>query len=203
MRPWMVPCSTSSDTPSTARTPPKWRWTLSSRRSTGSSSWPPGGPDDGEAAPAHDPLRPEHDDGDQENAAHDVDVDTGRLEDPGQESDEQGADYGSEDEAAAAEHGEGQDLDRASDAVLGVSGVDEEVQVRFESPRETGHDGAEDEREHLVPGDVDALAERRDLVLPDRGPRVTDPALGEPPRDEDHRDEGDEDGVDASERVGT
>src|SRR5258708_40158692 len=65
IRPWIDPCSTSSDTPSTARTPPKWRWTLSSRRSTGSSSWPPAWPDDREATAAGDALRPEDGNNDQ------------------------------------------------------------------------------------------------------------------------------------------
>src|ERR1700692_2033107 len=82
MRPWIDPSSTSSDTPSTARTPPKCRWTLSRRRSTDSSSTrPPTGSDDGEAASADDALRPEDDHGDQEEAGDDVDVVLGLLED--------------------------------------------------------------------------------------------------------------------------
>src|ERR1700730_14997284 len=72
MRPWIAPFSTSSDTPSTARTPPKWRWTLSSRRSTGLRSGPPAGADDGEAATTDDALRPEDDHGNQNRPAHDV-----------------------------------------------------------------------------------------------------------------------------------
>src|SRR5258708_26915893 len=81
IRPWIDPCSTSSDTPSTACTPPKWRWTLSSRRSTGSSSWPPAWPDYREAAAADDALRPEDDHSDQEDAGDDVDVRTDAIAD--------------------------------------------------------------------------------------------------------------------------
>src|SRR5882762_10151944 len=74
MRPWIDPSSTSSDTPSTARTPPKWRWTLSRRRSTGSWSRPPPWLDDGEAASPDDALRPEDDHRDQDHSAHNVSV---------------------------------------------------------------------------------------------------------------------------------
>src|SRR5690242_8049712 len=74
IRPWIVPCSTPSDTPSTACTPPKWRRTSSSRSSTDSCSRPPGRPHQREPAASDDALRAEHDDGDEEDAAEDVDV---------------------------------------------------------------------------------------------------------------------------------
>src|ERR1700682_2238266 len=84
-RPWIEPCSTSSDTPSTACTPPKCRWTLSRRRSMDSSpARPPRGPDDGQPAATDDALRPEHDHRDQKDADDDVDVVMGLLEDPRQ-----------------------------------------------------------------------------------------------------------------------
>src|SRR6202162_770196 len=85
IRPWIDPCSTSSDTPSTACTPPKCRWTLSRRSSTNPiPSWPPCGPDDGQPAASDDALRPEDDDGDQEETGDDVDVVLCLHEDPGQ-----------------------------------------------------------------------------------------------------------------------
>src|ERR1700737_361719 len=111
IRPWIEPCSTSRDTPSTARTPPKCRWTLSSRRSTDSSpARPPCGPDDGQPAAADDALWSEHDHGDQEHAGDDVDVVMGLPEDPRQSGHYQRADDGSEKMAAAAEHRESEDL---------------------------------------------------------------------------------------------
>src|SRR3979490_1767357 len=84
INPWIDPCSTSSDTPSTACTPPKCRWTLSSRRSTDSSpARPPCGPDDGQPAATDDALRPDDKQPDQEYPGDDVDVVMGLLEDPG------------------------------------------------------------------------------------------------------------------------
>src|SRR5260370_7709632 len=81
--PWIDPCSTSSDTPSTARTPPKCRWTLSRRRSTDScSTRPPKGPDDGQPSPADDALWPEHDHRDQEGTSAHVDLFTPLSHDP-------------------------------------------------------------------------------------------------------------------------
>src|SRR6267378_1905823 len=81
MRPWIAPSSTSSDTPSTACTPPKWRVTSSSRSSTDSRPRPPRGSHQGEPAAADDSLRPKHDDRDQEDAGEDVDVVAGRGKD--------------------------------------------------------------------------------------------------------------------------
>src|SRR5712664_4012116 len=95
IRPEIDPCSTSRDTPSTACTPPKCRWTLSRRRSTDSiPPWPPGGPDDGQPAAPDDALRPEDDDGDEEETCHDVDVGRRRDEDPGQRRHHQRAHHG-------------------------------------------------------------------------------------------------------------
>src|SRR6266571_7765185 len=89
IRPWIDPCSTSSDTPSTACTPPKWRRTSSRRSSTHSRFRPPGGPHQGEPTAADDPLRSEHDDGDQEDAGEDVDVVPGALEDVWKQRDDE------------------------------------------------------------------------------------------------------------------
>src|SRR5450759_5210508 len=109
IRPWIEPCSTSSDTPSTACTPPKWRWTLSRRRSTYSLPMrPPRGPDDGQSAAADDTLWPEHDHRDQEDTGDDVDVVVGLLEDPGQRGHHHRPDDRSDKVAAATEHGERQ-----------------------------------------------------------------------------------------------
>src|SRR5260370_19833189 len=188
IRPWIDPLSTSSDTPSTARTPPKWRWRLSRRRSNDSGSGPPRRPDDRQAAAADDPLRPEDDHRDQEDSADDVDVHADGLKDPWQQRDDQCSDHRPEHVAAAAEDGEGQNLDRACHAVLRVSRVDKEVQVGFERAREPSDDGAQNERDHLVAGDVDALAQRADLVLANRRPRAAQPPFGQPPHHEDHDD---------------
>src|SRR5487761_840043 len=139
--PWMDPCSTSSDTPSTACTPPKWRWTLSRRRSTSSTpSRPPGGPDDGETTAADDALRPQDDHSDQEGAGHDVDVQLGLHEDPRQRGYYECADHRAGKVTAAAEDSEGEDLHRSRDAVLRVPRVDERLQVRFEGARGAGED---------------------------------------------------------------
>src|ERR1700730_3377849 len=100
----MAPLSTSSDTPSTARTPPKWRWTLSRRRSTELRSRPPAGPHDGQAATADDALRPEDDDGDENHAADDVTIVLGLADYLRQRGQEQRPYYGAEDGAASAEH---------------------------------------------------------------------------------------------------
>src|ERR1700694_5437044 len=110
MRPWIDPFSSSSDTPSTARTPPKWRWTSSRRRSTGPGTRPPRRPNDRQAAPADHPLRPEDDDGDQEDSAENIDVRARLQKDVRQERDDESAGKGTEDKTAAAEDGEGKDL---------------------------------------------------------------------------------------------
>src|SRR5882672_11883964 len=151
IRPWVDPPSTSSDTPSTARTPPKCRWILSRRRSMGSSpTRPPWRPDDGQAAATDDALRAKDDHGDQERAGDDVDVDPLGLEDPRQQRDDQGADDRPEHVAASAEHGKSQDLHRARHAVLSIARINEEVQVRFKRAREAREDCAQDKRDHLV-----------------------------------------------------
>src|SRR4030081_1081286 len=156
IRPWIDPCSISSDTPSTARTPPKCRWTLSRRRSTASiPSWPPRGPDDGQPATAHDTLRPEDDDGDQEDAGHDVDVGLRLDEDPGQSRHHQGPDHGPDEVAGPAQHREAEDLHRARDTVLLITRVDEGLEVSLERSGEPCQDRAQDEGDHLVASDVD------------------------------------------------
>src|SRR5579859_7315934 len=133
IRPWMEPLSTSSDTPSTALTPPKCRCRLSRRSSTGRScSRPPTRPDDGEAAAADDPLRAEDDDEDQDHPAdHVAVVEVGDADDLGESGEEEGAHHRPEDVAGPPEDREGQDLHRPRDAVL--VGVHEKVQVRFQS----------------------------------------------------------------------
>src|SRR5215471_10133974 len=183
--PWIDPCSTSSDTPSTARTPPKCRWTSSRRRSTCSRARQPGRTDQCQASAADDALRPKDDDGDQESPADHVDVGTGVFEDVREQRDDHRADDRPEHESAAAEDREREHLDRTGDAVLRIARIDEEVEVRLQSAGVTGDDGAEDERDHLVARDEDALAQRRDLVLADRRPCVSEPALGQAPDDED------------------
>src|SRR5260370_4205058 len=115
---WIEPCSTSSDTPSTARTPPKCRWTLSRRRSTGVPARPPPRPDDREAAAADDALRPENDDRDQEDPGDDVDVRLGLLEDPGQARHHERAEHRAHEVPAPAQHRERQDLQCSRAPVL-------------------------------------------------------------------------------------
>src|ERR1700730_13760571 len=149
IRPWIEPCSTSSDTPSTACTPPKCRWTLSSRRSTGSSSArPPCRPDDGQPAATNDALRPEDDHGDQEDTDHDVDVVVGLLEYPRQCGHHQRADNGPEKMPSAAEHREGQDLIGSGDPVLLVARIDGEAQMCLETSGEPGEDRTQNEGDH-------------------------------------------------------
>src|ERR1700746_978448 len=99
MKPCMETLSTSSDTPSTAFTPPKCRCRLSRRSSTGgSSSRPPSRPNDGEAAAAHDPLRAEDDDQDQNDPAYDIAVvEVGNTDDLREGGEEEGAYHWSED----------------------------------------------------------------------------------------------------------
>src|ERR1700687_1141092 len=201
--PWIDPCSTSSDTPSTAWTPPKCRWTLSRRRSTDSSSTrPPGRPDDGQPAATDNSLRPEDDHRDQEDAADDVDVGGGGVEDVRQQRDDQRAHDWAEDESAAAEHGKGQDLDRACDAEIPLAWIDVEREVRLQSSRVARHQGADDERNHLVARDVNALAQGGQLVLADGCPRVAQPALCQSPYDEHDDDERGQDEVDSAQRIG-
>src|SRR5712691_9309045 len=160
IRPWIDPCSTSSDTPSTARTPPKCRRRSSRRRSTGARARPPCGSDDGETAAADDALRSEDDDRDQEDPGDHVDVVARAFEDVWEQRYEQRADHRAGHVAAAAEHGEGQDLHRARDSELGVARVDVEVEVGFECPGVRRQKGAQDEGDHPIARDLDALAER-------------------------------------------
>src|SRR6266853_3117429 len=202
IKPWIEPCSTSSDTPSTARTPPKCRWTLSRRRSTDIPARPPPGPDDREAAAADDALRPENDYRDQEDPGDDVDVRLGLLEDPGQARHHQGADHRSHEVSAPAQHGEREDLHCSRDPVLLVARVDEKIEVRFQPSGEPREDRTEHESDHLVSRDVDALAERRELVLPDRRPRSAAASLGQAPHCEKDHGEGGQHDVDTSQRVG-
>src|SRR3979411_1346017 len=127
IRPWIDPFSTSSDTSSTARTPPKGRWTFSSRKSTDLSARPPAGSDGGEAATTEDSLRAEDDDQDQDQAADHTDVVACLLEDVGERRQEQRADDRTEHGAASAEHCKCEDLNGPRHAAL--VGIDEEVEV--------------------------------------------------------------------------
>src|SRR6267378_666454 len=127
IRPRIDPFSTSSDTSSTARTPPKCRWTFSSRRSTDLRARPPAWTDEGETATAKDSLRAEDDDKDQDQAADHTDVVACLLEDVGERRQEQRADDRTEHGAAAAEHCKCEDLNGPCHAVL--VGIDEEVEV--------------------------------------------------------------------------
>src|ERR1700682_6170314 len=173
MRPWIAPFSTSSDTPSTACTPPKWRLTSSSRRSTGLRSGPPAGSDDGEAAAADDALRPEDDDGDQNHAAHDVAVvEPLESKDFRKGGKEERADDGTKDVAAPAQDRERKDLYCACHTVLGVAWINEEVEMGLKTACDRGQGRAEDEGEQLVAGHVDPLAQGGHLILADGGPSV-------------------------------
>src|SRR3989441_3744510 len=177
MRPKIEPLSISSDTPSTAFTPPKWRWRLSSLSSTRCSirPRPPARADDREAATAHDPLRPEDDHCDQDRATdHVAWIEVGDAHDLRQRCQEQRPDHWPQHVARAAEHCEREDLHRARDAVL--VGIDEEVEVRLEPTGESGEQRAQDERDHLVARNVDALAQSSHLVLADRGPGAAEAA---------------------------
>src|ERR1700674_681877 len=203
MRPWIAPFSTSSDTPSTARTPPKWRWTLSSRSSTDLRSGPPAGSDNGKAAAADDSLRPEDDDRDQNHTAHDVAVvETLEPKDLRERGQEHGPDHRSEDVAASAQDRKREDLHGARHAVLRVAWVDEEVEMGFETTGDRCEGRAEDEGKQLVAGYVDPLAQRCQLVLADGRPGVAQPALGQAPEQENNHGEGDQNDIDAAKRVG-
>src|SRR2546423_10296189 len=202
IKPWIVPCSTSSDTSSTACTTPKWRRTSTRRSSTDSGSRPPRWPHERKAAAADDALRSENDDEDQKRAREDVDVVAGVREDVRQQSDDQRADHGSQHEPAPTEDGEGQNLHCARDPVLRIARVDEEVEVRLERARIAGDHRAQHERDQLVARNVDALAQGRELVLADRGPRVAEAALGQAPHQEDDHDQRREDDRHAAERIG-
>src|SRR5881275_2624932 len=122
----MVPSSISTDTLSTACTPPNERLTLVSCSSalTRPPARPPARRDDGEAAPADDALRPEDDDEDQDDAVDDVAIGGKLAHDLGQRREENRPHDRSEDIGDPADDGEGEDLNSTGDAVLG--GVDEE-----------------------------------------------------------------------------
>src|SRR5438270_8278315 len=185
IKPWIVPCSTSSDTSSTACTPPKWRRTSTRRSSTDSGSRPPRWPHERKAAAADDALRSEDDDQDQKRAGEDVDVVAGVREYVRQQRDDQRADHRSEHEPAPTENGERQNLHSARDSVLRIARVDEEVEVRLERTRVARDHRAQHKRDQLVARDIDALAQGRQFVLADRGPRVAEAALGQAPHKED------------------
>src|SRR5438067_4588227 len=202
IKPWIVPCSTSSDTSSTACTPPKWRRTSTRRSSTDSGSRPPRWPHERKAAAADDALRSENDDEDQKRAREDVDVVAGVREDVRQQRDDQRADHGSQHEPAPTEDREGQNLHCARDPVLRIARVDEEVEVRLERARVARDHRAQYERDQLVARDVDALAQGREFVLADRGPCVAEAALGQAPYQEDDHHERREDDRNAAERIG-
>src|ERR1700694_810665 len=161
IKPKIVPSSISSDTPSTARTPPNERLmsVSCSRALTRSPARPPARRDDGEAAPADDSLGPEDDDEDEDDPVDDVPI-GGKLP---HDLWERGEEHRSHDRAdhvcRPADHSEGEDLDGASHAVL--EGVDEEIDMGFECPRIAGQDGADDEGDHFVAGHVDPIARRR------------------------------------------
>src|SRR5207248_10182199 len=125
----MVPSSISTDTLSTACTPPNERLTLVSCSSalTRSPARPPAGRDDGEAAPADDALRPEDDDEDQNDSVDDVTIGRKLAHDLWQRGEEDRAHNRADHVRGPADHGERQDLDGAGDAVLG--GVDKEIDM--------------------------------------------------------------------------
>src|ERR1700730_10456140 len=194
----MAPLSTSSDTPSTARTPPKWRWTLSRRRSTELRPRPPAGPHDGKAATADDALRPENDDRDEDHAADDVTIVGGLADYLRQRGQEQRPHHGAEYGAAPPEHREGKHLHGSRDAVLRVARVDKEIEVGFEAAGDACDYCTQSEGEQLVARDVDALAQSRDLILADCRPGLSEPAFGQPPHQENHNHDRNQDDVDTA-----
>src|SRR5436305_13716065 len=109
----MVPSSISTETLSTACTPPNERLTLVSCSSalTRSPARPPARRDDGEAASANDALRPEDDDEDEDDAIDDVAVGRKLVHDLGQRGEEDGAHDGADHDRRTSDHGnrEGQD----------------------------------------------------------------------------------------------
>src|SRR3984893_7270462 len=201
IKPKIVPSSISRETPSTACTPPKWRRTSvsCSRALTRSPSDPPTRPDDGEDAGADDALRPEDDDEDQDDAVDDVSIRGKLAHDLGQRGEENRSHNGAEHVGRPADDGEGEDLDGTGDAVLG--GVDEEVDMGFQRARITGEHGANDERDHLVKGDVDPVARGGQLVFTNRGPRLAEPGFGEAPHEVGEDWQGDQDRHDAAQWV--
>src|SRR5438132_2254590 len=203
IKPKMVPCSISRDTSSTAWTPPNDRLTLVSCSSalTGSPARPPARRDDGEAAPADDALWPEDDDQDQDDPVDDVAIGGKLAHNLRQRGEEDGSHDGADHVRRPANHGEGEDLDGAGHAVLG--GVDEEVDMRLERPGVAGHDGADDEGDHLVDGDVDPVAGGGALVFADRRPGLSEPGMRQPPHEVGQDRHRDQDRHDATEGIGT
>src|SRR3984893_2746057 len=126
----MVPSSISSDTSSTACTPPKERLTSvsCSRALTRSPARPPARRDDGEAATADDSLGPEDDDKDQDDPVDHVPISGKRPDDLWERGEEHRSHDRADHVGRPADHGEGEDLDRAGHAAL--AGVDEEIDMR-------------------------------------------------------------------------
>src|SRR5947209_1013216 len=181
IRPQISPSATSSDTPSTARTPPKWRRTSNSRRrgfGTEPSMGPAGGAAKGDPAP-DDPLGAEDDHQDEDDPGDHVAVARRRSDDLGQRGDEDGAHEGAQHGGDAPDHHEHETQDGPVEAVLG--GVDEEVEVGLEGAGVAGQNGAEHEGTHLVAGYGDGVAGGGQLVLANGRPRLAHPAGGEPP----------------------
>src|SRR5438270_9442328 len=201
--PKMVPSSISTETLSTACTPPNERVTVVSCSSalTRSPARPPTRRDDGEAAPADDALRSEDDDQDQDDAIDHVAIGGKLAHDFWQRGEEDRANDRADHVRGPANHGERQDLDGAGDAVLG--GVDEEIDMGLEGPGVAGDDGADYEGDHLVDGHVDAVAGGRQLVFADRRPGLAEPSVGQPPDQVGHDRHRDQDGDDTAQRVGT
>src|SRR5436305_9532167 len=160
----------------------------------------PARPDQRQASPAHDPLRPEDDDQDQDHAVDDVAVVADETKDLGQGGEEDGPYDGAEHVAGPSDHGEGEDLDGAADAVLG--GVDEEVDVRLERSGVAGQDGADDESDHLVERNVDPVARGGQLILTNGGPGLAQPGAGQAPDEVAEHRNGNQDGHDPAQRVG-
>src|SRR6202011_1433292 len=127
IKPKIVPSSISSDTSSTACTPPNERLTSvsCSRTLTSSPARPPARRDDGEAAPADDSLGPEDDDEDQDDPVDDVPIGGKLPHDLWQRGEAHRSHDRADHVGRPADHGEGEDLDRAGHAVL--EGVDEEI----------------------------------------------------------------------------
>src|SRR5205807_6189371 len=81
------------------------------------------------------------------------------------------ADNGTEDIRGAADDREGQDLDGPRDAIF--CGINVEIDMRLERSRVAGDDGADDESDHLVERNVNAVAGCRQLVFADGRPGLT------------------------------
>src|SRR2546423_3581131 len=113
MSPTMAPSGRSKETPSTARTPPKWRWTLRSVSR-------------GAGTPADQPFGTEDGDDDQDDAIEDLAVIACGAEHFGKCGEEHRAGEGSGDSRRSADDREHEHEHGAVERVLG--GGDEEVQ---------------------------------------------------------------------------